>query len=232
MIPHYVVYPSANPKRGFETALKWRAVGYNVIVGLDEAKEAYFQEPMIYPFPVPAPFKGYYRVINKLVSTAFNMGAVVVTCIGDDMDPPTLRKGTPLTADDMAMRYLREYPDGGGVMQPCGDPGGSKMVIPGFEELGAVPNAARICGSPVFGRKWASRPGGPFCEEYRSFYGDEDLWNVARKAENLYLAFDVAHMHNHWSFGKMPKQPYHERAQANWADDKATFERRKAAGFP
>lgn len=216
---HFVVYPSANVERSQTCAEEWYKSGYSVHVMLD--KGMYGASPWCYYVNSEHDkFPGYYRSINVIVKQAFERGADLVTCIGDDMNPPT--QG----AEEVARAYFDRFPDGFGVMQGCGDPQGAEE---------GVPAAARICGSPTFGRGWMERGyggRGPFCEEYRSFYADEDLWNVAEKCGVLHLEPRITIFHNHWSWGHMKKQEYHTKAQNNWDADRLTFFKRKAAGFP
>jgi hypothetical protein len=228
-VKHFVCFPSADTSRGVKCAGKWSDAGYRVLVMVDPPKAILSTDPNINMMAGPDVFPGYYRCVNKIVARAFELGADLITCIGDDQDPP--EQG----ADFMAARYFEKFPEGDGVMQPCGDPQGEVMVVKGFEHLGPLHNAGRICGSPVFGKKWADTGylAGAFCDAYRSFYSDEDLWNVAQKRGKLWLDKETQHFHRHWSFANgMPHQAYHTKAQANWeADQKLFFERQKA-GFP
>lgn len=224
---HFVVFPSANPSRGVDCALKWFRKGYIPLVGLDDGAtippppaDVKFMEAFRV-LAIQQPFKGYYRVINKIVFHAFLQGAALVTCIGDDMDPP--EQGAAHVAD----QYFNRFDDGYGVMQGCGDTQGKDAF--------GIPAAARICGSPTFGKNWAQNSygsKGPFHTGYQSFYADEDLWNVAQNAKQLWLNEEITIFHKHWSWGHTEREDYHRRAQTNWQDDKALFERRKAAGFP
>lgn len=226
---HFAVWPSALIDRAIDCARKWKSKGYEICVGLDESSRNELINDN--PFDVLAwipNWRGYYREINSLVSQAFSAGADLVTCIGDDMDPPI--QG----AQYIAEQYFGKFPDGYGVLQPCGDPQGDLMLVPGHEDLGPLRNAGRICGSPVFGRAWSvsGYKSGGFCDGYSSFYGDEDLWNRALNLGVLWLDKETEHRHNHWSFGKTERQPYHLKAQLNWEKDKALFSRRRAEGFP
>ena len=152
-----------------------------------------------------------------------------MTTIGDDTDPP--EQGAVF----MTERYFAKFPGGAGVLQPCGDSQGELMTVKGYEHLGLLHNAARICGSPVFGRGWAESAyqSGPFHDGYRSYWADEDCWNRAMRLVVLWLDAKTMHYHWHWSFkGGLPYQPYHKRAQENWAHDAAVFRQRQAQGFP
>lgn len=223
---HAVCFPSATRERGQACIKKWAHAGYKPVVLVDS--DAHFDRDALYPringpvFMVGnGPFPGYYKVINAIVNMAFLEGADLVTCIGDDMDPPD--QG----AEAAAKMYFDRFPNGYGVMQPTGDPQGM--------DKSGLPASARICGSPVFGRGWFTRGyggRGPFWDEYLSFYGDEDLHCYAEAAGLLWNNPELSHLHRHWSFGHMERQDYHHRAQRNWDQDYATFQRRQAAGFP
>lgn len=224
MYKHYVCFPSAKIERGIECVNAWVARGYIPIVMLDKipADDEWpkFDGGILMTSP-ETPFPGYYKVINNICCMAFQHGADLVTCIGDDMSPDPNK-----SAQEIADEYFIRFPDGFGVMQACGDPQGRDVF--------GTPAAARICGSPTFDRKWFRRAyggRGPFCTDYRSFYSDEDLWNVAGLCGNLYLNPRLTIFHNHWSFGGMKRETYHERAELNWSHDKMIFAHRRAEGF-
>ena len=167
-------------------------------------------------------FTGYYRIINGLVETAFCEGADLVTCASDDMRPDP---ETP--ANEIAAMYLDRFPEADGVLQATGDPQGK-------DEKGR-PAAARICGSPAFGRGWVMRAyqgEGPFHSGYRSYFADEELYEVAKREMRLWQEPNLKIDHLHWSWGRMKKQQYHNIAQLNWECDRELFQERKAQGFP
>lgn len=214
----WVCFPSAKIDRCEEALKNWHAKGYKSCVFIDRGapkpKADYVME---------GDFPGYYRVIGELCDEAFIRGADVVTCIGDDMTPDPYA-----TARDIAEEYLQKYPDGEGVMQACGD-------MQGFDAAG-VQAAARICGSPTFGKSWITRAyggNGPFWTGYHSYYGDEDIWNVAKNAGLLWLEPRFTFLHQHWSFGWMEQTGYQKRnSDQHWHADRTLFYERKEAGFP
>lgn len=219
---HMVCYPSANFNRGLECAKLWVAKGYEVLMQMDADKNiSPYAGQGIITLMVPGPFPGYYQRINTLAEIAFSINADVVTCIGDDMLPP--EQG----AQAHAKSYFERFPNGEGVMQCTGDRQGE--VIEGRV------NSERICGSPTFGKVWsglAFKGGGAFPIHYVSYYGDEELYEVAKKSNLLYQNPNFKIDHVHWAFGRMVMQDYHEKAQKNWQQDQETFFKRKAEGFP
>ena len=218
---HFVCFPSADPMIGLTCAKKWIERGYDAMILLDPPNWLVSAEPRLHLIHGPIPFPGYYKVINTLTTAAFDAGADVVTCIGDDMLPDPIR-----TAEDIAQMYLKRFPKGEGILQAVGDAQG--------EKIGGEWNSQRICGSPTFGRNWFSEGypyEGGFCSQYRSFYGDEDLQNVAKKKGLLWQELTLKIDHLHWAFGRSHKQPYHDKAQKNWDEDAKTFQHRKAADF-
>ena len=216
---HYAVFPSAKEGRAVAAVDAWKAKGYKTLVYMDSPSLKCNADVVSYGAGCEYP--GYYRLIGTLARQAFAHGADVVTCMGDDMLPP--EQG----AEWVALDYLARFPTGLGIYQGCGDEQGK-------DETG-TPAAARICGSPTFGIEWSNRAykgAGAFCDVYGSYYGDEDLFNVARRLGLLWLEPQVTILHLHWSFGHMQIQEYHQRNQRGWERDQRIFFTRKAAGFP
>jgi hypothetical protein len=85
------------------------------------------------------------------------------------------------------------------------------------------------------GRSWCELSysgNGPMCEDYRHFFVDEDLHEVAKKLGVLWHRPDLMHYHHHWSREGKPRPPYLTEAKLNWGEAKAIFDTRKRAGFP
>jgi hypothetical protein len=214
----WVVFPSATTSKANDAIDAWSAQGYHTLVYQDIGAE-----PCTADIVRLGNFPGYYRVINALVEDAMCEGADIVTCAGDDMLPDP-----HATAQDIGKFYLTVFPQGNGVLQACGDRQGM--------DAAGVPAAARICGSPTFGREWIARSyegAGPFWNGYHSFYGDEDLKEVAENLGLLHMAPQYTFLHKHWSWGHMPRQSYQQRnSDQHWESDAALFSQRKAAQFP
>lgn len=214
----WVVFPSAVTTRANSAVDAWAGQGYRTLVYQDIGSEPCNADVVRF-----GKFPGYYKIINHLVEDALCEGADVITCAGDDMLPDTVS-----TAQTIGEFYLKIFPQGDGVLQACGDP-------QGLDDNG-VQAAARICGSPTFGRDWITRSyegEGPFCSGYHSFYGDEDLKEVAERLGKLYMAPQFTFMHKHWSWGHMSRQHYQERnSELHWELDAALFSERKSFGFP
>jgi hypothetical protein len=169
-------------------------------------------------------YPGVWRAWNALARAVFAScpDTESVVLVGDDMDPDPNND-----AARMADIYRECFPALDGVMQPCGDPQGT--------DRRGMRAAARICGSPWVGRRWALEAYdglGPVNGAYRAFYADEELKLYAEQRSKLVMRPDLTQFHRHWSWGHLPRQPYHVRNQADWASDKALFESRKEANFP
>lgn len=214
----WVLYPSANHERAARCRDLWRQRGYRVGIFLDRGSPTTEADIV-----VQGEFHGYWAACNLLSRIVFHhRGAEVVTLIGDDMIPDPLS-----TASSIGEAYLRRFPDGFGIMQATGDPQG--------KDKHGVPAAARICGSPTFGMGWNERAyhgTGPCPEMYKSYWGDEELWNVAKRLGVLWLEPKFSFLHRHWSFGHEPRQPSHEKNEGNSRRDREMFQARKQAGFP
>lgn len=218
---HAVCFPSATVAKAEATARAWASKGYVPVVMLDPG---YRMNAGAGSWMVgPARFPGYYRVITGIVSQAFCDGADLVTCIGDDMDPP--EQGAECIADMYFANFGR---DGFGVLQGTGD-------MQSVDQSGRQASA-RVCGSPTFGRAWkalAFQGKGPFGDYgFKSYYGDELLHDVADLLGVLWNEPTIKILHRHWSYGLAKREEYHERASQNWQEDQAIYFRLKAEGYP
>jgi hypothetical protein len=202
----WVIFPSANHDKAEEAQRRWKAQGYNVATLFDGSD----------------PYRGYWHSINRLVKDVGNKADIFVAA-ADDIDPDM-----SATAEEIGDDFLLRFPGGFGVMQPCGDPQG--------EIMDGKHAAARICGSPWFGRGWVERAyggRGPMPTEYFHFYGDEELKNVAEKLGVLWMRPDLTQFHRHWSWGHSKQADYQKRNSAgHWTKDRMTFMQRQAQGFP
>lgn len=213
----YVAMPVALEHRAKAAAERWTARGYFMSFFQDYGTSRWTPELTTF-----APYVGVYDAINRATFAAFADGADVVLFAGDDMFPDPNH-----FAEQIGEQYLKRFPDGFGVMQPCADRQGQ-------DEKG-VPAARRICGSPWYGKGWATRAYrglGPCDPRYWHFYGDESLMHVAEKLGVLWWREDLLQDHAHWSFGRSRREAYHDRNQGHWEADRRLFLESKAAGFP
>lgn len=232
----WVVFPTANPKRAADALARWSARGYRSAVLVNHGygtcghpDEALLQvqdlemRPIIDLTIFQVPHLGYYASQNHLAKAVLQYGARAVVCAGDDMDPDLTHSPAEILAECEA-----KYPRGIWVMQPCGDPAG--------KDAAGVPAAARICGSPWLSPKYIDggyQRRGPYPTDYGHYYGDEELWNVAKEQSILWLRPDLAQLHQHWSFrGEKPLDYQSETTRRFWDKDKETFRQRRAAGWP
>lgn len=215
----WLLLPTAKPDRGADAVARWRKRGYKVAVYVNEDCPAFDAD-----LTARGPYRGYWNAMNWLARMAFDRMFAADVCLfaGDDMDPDP-----KLTAQELGAQYLERFPDGFGIMQPCGD-------RQGIDKSG-LPAARRICGSAWFGRGWATRAyrgNGPTDGRYWHFYADEDLKEVAERLGVLWWRPDVIQYHRHWSWGHMPIQDYHQKNQQHWERDYRLFFESKAASFP
>lgn len=217
----FVVFPSANPPRAYDTVLKWKQMGYQACVYLDTATAgdtgAYHEWR--------GPYNGYWDACNWMAHQLVNgqEKAQIVIFGADDIEPDANK-----TCAEIANEYMQRFPDLYGVMQPTGD-------RQGIDKTGQ-PASARICGSPWIGANWIKRAyqgKGATWEGYRSFYSDEELWHVAKRENVLWLAPEYSQKHLHWSWGHAPQTFYQKRnSNLYWIQDKDLFNKRLAENFP
>jgi len=216
----YVAFPSATVEKARAACDAWRARGYRSAVFLNEGLSGSGADLEM----TGAPYPGYWGSCNRLARRAVELGAEIVVLAADDMDPDP-----KLAAAEIGRQFLERFPDGFGVMQPCGDPQGRNLL--GFGK----PAAARICGSPWVGRAWirrAYRGRGPCDDRYFHFFGDNSLHDVATKLKVLWMRPDLAQFHRHWLWGHQEKTDYQKRNDKHWATDEERWKKDKAAGYP
>lgn len=215
----YVLMPVVKIDRARAAEERWTKRGYRML---------FYQDPGTKPFGMHpetrswiAPYRGVWNATNDLARLALHLGADVCLFAGDDMDPDKNH-----TAEEIGRQFLERFPDGFGLMQPCGDPQGRDHT--------GKSAAARICGSVWFGRGWIERAyggRGVTPGEYYHFYGDEELALVGEKLQCIWWREDLCQWHHHWSFGATKREVYHDKAQTHWMRDKALFEDRQKRGF-
>lgn len=215
----YALIPVVKKERAQAAEHRWTSMGYRVL---------FYQDPGTRPFGLEkhtrswiAPYRGVWNATNDLARMAYLLGAEVCLFVGDDMDPDPNHD-----AEAIATQYLNRFPDGFGLMQPCGDPQG----VDGTGRSAA----ARICGSVWFGRGWIERAyggRGPTPGEYYHFYADEELALVGEKLGVMWWRPDLTQWHHHWSFGASKREWYHDKAQTQWDRDKRLFGERRNRAF-
>jgi hypothetical protein len=90
----------------------------------------------------------------------------------------------------------------------------------------------RVLTIPIMNRALYEKLGYFWHPDYKSMFVDEDLWWTCRNNGWLKKAPHLKFPHNHHSLGKCQNDETYRRSEANWDQGKATFARRKAAGFP
>ena len=208
----WYILPSASLEAANESLRQWRAMGYRVAVLIDPHG---FEDYEVLADLVIAvdDYFGYPWAINRILSHPGVREAPVVVAGGDDMFPD------PKPPEKIALEFTDRFPDGFGVMQPTGD--GHRCD--------------QICGSPWMGRKFVRTINGgrgPFWPEYRHFFADREMKEVAERLGILWQRPDLRHRHDHWSWSGR-RRPEHMKATRQWhAHDRDLFQRRCASDFP
>lgn len=216
----WVTFPTANTDAANQTLAKWHMRGYRSCVLIDPGQA----KPMADDVLVrdAGPYPGYPTASNAVIRRAVELGAVIVIAGNDDIDPDP-----EYSAQEIAARFERYFPDYFGVMQPTGDAYGS--LAPDSQQ--------RSCVSPWIGREFARRINGGhgvYRTEYQDLWDDAELWEVADRLGVLRQAPDIVQFHRHWSRGcgdHLPPALRQRICHSNQAD-MLTFQRRRNAGFP
>lgn len=90
-----------------------------------------------------------------------------------------------------------------------------------------------ICTLPIMGRKLYEKFGYIYNPEYKSFFCDNEQSEVVQSMGLCKkLPYSIAsHQHPAWNGGMKPDALYRKN-NVYWNQDKATYHRRKALGFP
>lgn len=231
----WLCIPSARPDGG--TLPKWKAAGYKLAIWRDPGAP-FIEADLIHE----AKYQGYPRACNTMIRAALaeDPDCDWVVCGGDDTLPDPNRTPAFIAAqcEDYFMAVQvgkggkpnRSWSSTFGVCQPTGDPWSDHM--------GRI--IERIAGSPWIGRRFAETMyggNGPWCEEYRHCFADEELQLVAQKLGVFWQRPDLTHMHHNWARARgaaedMPAFLADANSQRHWVTYRSVFERRKAAGFP
>ena len=237
----WLTIPSARPHEEAQACIdKWRAMGYRVAIQRDTG--AY---PVDCDYLVMKPWEGYAKACNGLIKDVmeFDDSAQWFVLGGDDTDPDPNKRADEI-ADELRQYFWTMKPKECkccferpiytfGVMQPTGDryAGGS---------------IDRIAGSPWIGREFCERAyggNGPLWHEYRHFFEDQELQDVAEKLGVYWQRPDLTHLHHHFMRASddinaqavqkpIPPHLIEANSPAHWNKFKALYESRKAAGFP
>jgi len=206
----WVVWPTVHPGLSHNMVQVWKARGYKtaVLMNPEHQGDTGADVEIIQP-----KWKGFPAAVNVLCHA---VGGEVVVVVGDDVFPSKEH-----TAHELLARFLDEFPDTFGVVQPTGD---------GFA-------SENICAvSPWIGRTFIEEAyggQGPFHEGYYHYYSDHELQKVAEGLGCFSQWDDVTQFHDHWQRQDKPKRPKHlKAAERSWSKDMKLFKNREARGFP
>lgn len=223
----WLTIPSARPDAG--TAGLWKAGGYKIAIWRDQedaASERFSADGLV----LVGPYPGYARAVNALVKQVLERDPEAEYCIatGDDTEPD--RNYPPA---EIARQCTEHFKGTFGVMQPTGDRWADGSID-------------RVCGSPWIGREFCRRMyggKGPYFEEYRHMFLDNEIQEVALKLGVLWQRRDLTHLHKHFcrvgdgvdhDHGRaiMPEFLREANSPEHWTKYSRMFEERRAAGFP
>ena len=190
----------------------WRAQGYKIALFRD------IGEDIPCDLLIAGKYPGYGAAINKLARAVFELDQTAgwIVTGGDDTEPDP-NKTSYQIAVECTTFFLGTF----GVMQPIGDGHGIDS----------------ICGSPWIGRDFCRRMyggNGPYCEEYRHMFDDQELQHVALMLGVLWQRKDLTHKHNHWTWttGQCPDFLKDANSRAHWDRVRDLFHRRHDQRFP
>ena len=215
----FAIPSKRSPVDAMTVLQQWHGRGYKVAVYRDRA-----DEPLPVDMCVAGDYEGYPQAVNYLarqILQADSEAEWIVTG-GDDILPDMYH-----AADQVGHQCTTYFKGTLGVMQPTGD----RFM----EEPDGTCAAERVCVSPWMGREWCQRGyngNGPMCETYFHFFVDEDMQHVLKRDGLLWHRLDLNQHHGHWCRHGGGRPEHLNKAQLQWAEAKALFAKRKAAGFP
>jgi hypothetical protein len=216
MNPVWVCFPTINADRARESEARWKSRGYKTAIWLEPGLPSVGAD-----FEVQGIYPGYWAACNQLALAAISQASAVVLA-SDDIYPDETH-----APEDIVAECDAKFPDKYWVMQPTGD------------DKEGMDGVWRICGSPWFGKSWVEqgymgKGPCPFVGFYRAFYGDEEVFNVAKAQGVLWQRPDLSQFHSHWCRRGGPKRTDYQNANNtnHWEYDKATFFLRMENGFP
>ena len=233
------VWPSINPKRSNETARLWIGQGYQVAIMTNGYMPV--KAFLATVTGTAAEYKGYYQSVIVLAHMAIKEGrADVIIFAGDRISPPMHARAWQLGAT-----FAAKFPNGYGVMQPMaaqwkptisGLSAREEMSAPN-RRMHATPPSAERCESPWIGRRFVTEVyngNGPYCSDYGQYFGDVELYEVARRMGVLWQRTDVVQEFDHWSKPGGPSMEDYQQANFDrWYEkDLATYRARRYKEFP
>lgn len=167
-------------------------------------------------------YEGYAKAVNQLVTGVLSMhsGVQWIVTGGDDYSPDM-----NIDPQKIAQECTEHFKGTFGVMQPTGD----RWMV----DQNGLCASERVCDCPWMGVDFCRRMYGgigPLWPEYRHWFVDEELHEVASKLGVLWHRPDIRQFHYHWSRTGKARPEY--LRNLNWEQAKDLYFSRKAAGFP
>lgn len=208
----WVVFPAGNSTAGQVCSNLWRSEGWRTAVFTDAGN------PLVKcDRGMTGEYRGVAATFNAFARELIPRGARGMLYCNDDIFPS---KGADV--ETFSRLFLERFPDTFGIAQPTG------IWYDSY-------NYAACC--PLVGAEFARRMNGgagAFREEYRHFYDDQEIKDVA-ELRGCYAQLPEVHLkHLHHSYGFADTLPEEKRKRIYEARARSEriYNQRKAAGFP
>jgi hypothetical protein len=229
----------------------WMAKGYFVCIMIQKPRKPFLADDSWRP-PVPNTvsaippvmvneWNGYYEAINIMSYVAVMKYKAEVVIAGSDKILPDTRYG----AEELGKAFVMRFPRLFGVMHPVGDLWSPEVSGPSAQEgmgmhgrkIHATARSDQRCEGLWMGRRFILEMNGgraPISPKYRHFFGDHELFHVARKLGILWQRSDVTQERIHWSRPGGPSMDaYDQRNFDQWYEsDLAMWKVRSRDNFP
>lgn len=237
---NFACWPTADIQRSNATAREWARLGWQVAVCVDSVIPEHRITPATVTSHVPPlrvnQWRGYYDAMRALMrSLCLSYRADIVVAGADNILPDPDARAAVVGA-----AFASRFPNSMGVLQPVGEPwkptASGDSAQPGLDAPGrrmhATPSTLERCESPVLGRAFILETyggQGPWHEGYKQYFGDVELFEVAKKMGVLWQNPALRHQRAHWSQSGGPSmKPYQTANYDRWYEaDQAMLKARR-----
>ena len=233
----FVAWPTTNVFKSNQNARRWRDAGYRVAVATDLPENVgRCIDASVPPMVTQSKYTSYYKAMNALAhGLVKKYKADVVIAAGDGIHPHPGVRG-----HDIAFAFKEHFPNGFGVMQPCGGAWSPNTVASGSQDwakhtMHATRRTDQRCESPWVGRGIIeeSAGAGPWNGRYDQYFGDHELHDVMQTAGVLWMNPALHQNSEHWAAGQAPIKDYQiKNYERSYEKDWGLYRARRLAEFP